>query len=30
MSRRLDIHKEAAMEELLEVYQEVKEIESNL
>jgi hypothetical protein len=30
MSRRLDIHKEDAMEELLEVYQEVKEIESNL
>lgn len=30
MTRRLEIHKEDPMEELMEVYQEVKEIESNL
>jgi hypothetical protein len=30
MTRRLDSHKEDAMEELMEVYSEVKEIENNL
>jgi hypothetical protein len=30
MSRRLELHKEDAMEELMEVYQEVKEIETYL
>ena len=30
MTRRLEIHKEDPMEELLEVYQDVKEIENNL
>lgn len=30
MTRRLDSHKEDAMEELMEVYQEVKEIEGYL
>ena len=30
MTRRLEIHKEDPMDELLEVYQDVKEIENNL
>ena len=30
MTRRLELYKEDPMEELMEVYQEVKEIESNL
>lgn len=30
MSRRLELHKEDEMEELMEVYQEVKEIETYL
>ena len=30
MTRRLELHKEDAMEELMEVYQEVKEIETYL